>query len=122
MIKYLLLIIFIEALTEILVESSILSKPREYLAQKNGLLGELIHCGYCTSVWVAASIAWVAPLAFTSYFLLNYFITVFILHRLSNLLHEAYSKFLGRRPMTFAVHKTETVMIPDLGGSNERQD
>ena len=115
MIKYVLLIVFIEALTEILVESSIFSKPREALALRSGFLGELIHCGYCTSVWVSASVAWVAPLAFTSIFLINYLLTVLILHRLSNLLHEIYSKLFGRRPVSLAVHKTETVLMPDLG-------
>jgi hypothetical protein len=119
MIEILLLVIFVEALTEILVESSIFERPRLYLAGKSGFLGELIHCGYCTSVWVSFGVAWIAPLAISGFFWLNYFLTAFILHRMSNMLHELISKWLGRRPVTFAVHKTEAVILPNMEEPDE---
>lgn len=113
----LFLAIFIEALTEILVASEIMRVPREFIAKLSGFLGVLVHCGYCTSVWISASVAWIIPMfvwAFTPHFWLNYFLTAFVLHRVSNLLHEAFSKWLNRRPMSFAVHKTETVLMSGL--------
>ena len=94
---FLFLVIFVEAFTEILVESSIMLKPREMLAKRSGLLGELIHCGYCTSVWVAAAVAWIVPMyviAITPYFFVGYVIALFVLHRLSNILHELNNKWL----------------------------
>ena len=113
MIKILLLIIFIEALTEIIVASAIFAPIRE-VSTKYSYLGELMHCGYCTSVWVSASVAWIAPLAIGPHFLINYALTVFILHRLSNLFHEFNSKWLNRRPLSLSVYKTETVIMPGL--------
>lgn len=121
MIEVLILIIFIEALTEILTTSSIFEKPRLWLA-KNAFLGELIHCGYCTSVWVSLSVAWIIPFALTPYFWLNYMLTTFVLHRLSNILHELIQKLLGRRPFLFAVHKTEAVLMPEMEVANESSE
>lgn len=118
MVEVILLVIFIEALTEILTTSSIFEKPRMLLA-RNAFLGELIHCGYCTSVWVSLSVAWIIPFALTPYFWLNYLLTVFVLHRLSNILHELIQKLLGRRPFLFAVHKTEAVIMPEMEMGNE---
>lgn len=112
MIKLLLLALFVEAVTEILVTSIFFEKPREFVYTRNGFFGELVNCGYCTSVWVSAVVAWLAVLPISSWFVVNYIITVFIIHRLSNLLHELNNKWLGRRPFSMALHKTETVIIP----------
>lgn len=121
----LFLIVFVEALTEIIVSSVIFEKPREFLAYKSDFLGELIHCGYCTSVWVSAAISWAFVLFVWSVFpsfLLSYIVTTFVLHRLSNLLHELNSKWLNRRPISFAVHKTETVIVPGVTDVQEPED
>ena len=112
MIKLLLLILFVEAVTEILVESSIFQKPREFVYTRNGFLGELVTCGYCTSVWVSAAVAWLVVFPISPWFVINYIITVFVIDRLSNLLHELNNKWLNRRPFSMALHKTETVIIP----------
>ena len=111
---FLLLVVFVEALTEILVTSFILEKPRMFISRRNGFLGTLVHCGYCTSVWVSTMVAWIIPFyiwSMTGQFWLDYIITALILHRLSNLFHELTSKLFGRRPMVFVVHKKETVVI-----------
>jgi len=118
MIELLILVLFVEAVTEILVSSAIFQKPREFVYTRNGFLGELVNCGYCTSVWVAAAVAWLAVLPICPWFAVNYVVTTFVIHRLSNLLHELNSKWLSRRPFSMAVHKTETVIIPgDYHGS-----
>ena len=119
-----LLTIFVEAVTEILVASSIFSRPRGFIGRRSAFLGELIHCGHCTSVWVSAIVVWmILPPAWIfsiiSNFWVAYIITIFVVHRLSNLFHEFNSKWLNRRPFALAVHKTETVLMPDLGNNYE---
>jgi hypothetical protein len=71
------------------------------------------------SVWVAASVAWVDPWIISEQFWINYAVTLFVLHRLSNVLHELMEKWLSRRPLTLAIHKTEAVLLPDLGENDE---
>lgn len=118
-----LLVLAVEAITEILVTGSIFDKPREWLASKSSFFGELIYCGYCTSVWVSASVAWISILELSGVLAVDYFITVMVLHRSSNLLHELISKFLGRRPLSLAIHKTEAVLLPEqFGVSYEGQE
>ena len=112
MIELFILVLFVEAVTEILVSSVIFQKPREFIYVRNGFLGELVNCGYCTSVWVAAAVAWLYVLPICPWFAANYIISTFVIHRLSNLLHELNNKWLSRRPFSMAVHKTETVIIP----------
>jgi hypothetical protein len=36
----------------LITESSLLEKPREYLASKHRLIGELLYCPICTSFWI----------------------------------------------------------------------
>lgn len=113
----LFLVICVEAVTEILVSSTIFQKPREFIAFRSSFLGELVHCGYCTSVWVSAGVSWAFVLhvwSVTPVFWISYLVTVFVVHRLSNLFHEFASKWLNRRPISLAVHKTETVIMPGL--------
>lgn len=122
LILLLLFVIAVEAITEILVESEIFRWPRETLARANGLIGTLVHCGYCTSVWVSAALSWAfvtCAWAIVPNFWVSFIVTTFVLHRLSNLWHELTSKWLNRRPITFAVHKTETVIMP---GVNDEQE
>lgn len=108
-----LLAFFVEAVTEILVSGDIFFKIRDWIGRKSAFLGELIYCGYCTSVWVAGIIAWVNVLVLSDIYIVNYFITVMILHRLSNIIHELNSKIFGRRPWALAIHKSEVVVLPE---------
>lgn len=113
-IVFLLLIICVEAVTEILVTSSIFTAPRLLIARISGTLGVLVHCGYCTSVWVSGVFSWffvTQIYCFFPNFWVGFIVTVFVLHRLANLFHELANKWLGRRPITFAVHKTEQVIV-----------
>jgi len=113
MIEWLIAIIFIEAVTEIIVSSSIFARFRKAVATKSDFLGELIHCGYCTSIWVAMSVAWAVPLILSGIFIVDYLIKIFVLHRISNILHEFIARWLGRVPLlSYHAHKTETVVMP----------
>ena len=118
MIQWILLLILVEAITELATTASIFSKPRDYLSQKSGFFAELIGCGYCFSVWVSASVAWMLPSMIDHYFLLNYFVNLFVLHRGSNLIHELFSKWFGRSPITIVLHKHETVSIEGQTNGN----
>ena len=102
MITWILLIIFVEAITEILVSSDIFLEIREFIYLNSNFLGKLVHCGYCTSVWVSAAVAWLAP-SIGNYPFIEYIIAVFVIHRLSNIWHEFIARWLGRAPLTISL-------------------
>lgn len=105
--------IFVEALTEIIVASQIMARFRETAFKLNTKLGELVTCGYCTSVWIAASVAWIIDLGFHP--VINYFLALFIIHRLSNIWHEAVVRWLNRAPFAFQINKTERIEYESPG-------
>jgi hypothetical protein len=99
-----LLIIAVEAATEIITSSALVAplqaklrvwaypidQPptgvwRAFLA----FIDQLWNCGYCASVWVAALAGLFAPKLF-SYPLVNWVVMSFVLHRLANWLHVVY--------------------------------
>lgn len=80
-------IVAVEALTEIIVASDIATRFRTWFYNLNDFTAKLISCGYCLSVWVSMPFALVVPNGFTDYFILNWVISVLILHRLSNATH-----------------------------------
>ena len=62
-------------------------------------IGELISCGYCTSVWVAAIASY-----YTGYTSLWMFaIKTFVIHRVSNLVHELFARWFSRSPFSVVV-------------------
>jgi len=95
-------IVFAESLTQILLHAGPLEPIRAFLARQSRFLADLLGCGYCFSVWVAFSIAWVLPspvglaLSFgiSNDFLifvednLWWFVNGLILHRLANVFHD----------------------------------
>lgn len=106
MIGWIFAIIATEAITEIIVESEIMMSVRIFCNNKNPkFLGKLVACGYCTSVWVAAFIAWVLPGMIFDIIILDYFIRLFCLHRASNLFHRLFRK----SPFTIVVHTVPAV-------------
>ena len=86
-----LLVILTEAVTEILVESVLLERPRAWLAGKDEgtLRFTFVRCGYCVSLWIGVGLAyalwfvpfegskWWQPLALGA-----------AAHRLSNIWHD----------------------------------
>jgi len=90
--KYLALAIIVEAVTEILTESSIFS-PLQKLSEKSKAF-EVFSCGYCMSVWVALACALACPAGFTDIVWVNVVFTTFLLHRLANTLHSGAAWFL----------------------------
>lgn len=89
-IVFLSLIIFTEAITEIITKSELFSPVRKFFFNRRKFfLFEFIHnlldCGYCTSVWVGMFSAYVFFFLDSIFF--NIFFMGIVLHRLSNILH-----------------------------------
>lgn len=98
-IKMLLLALAIERITEILVASKLLLPVRDYFRQKQlestgysgwWFLDGVFQCGYCMSVWVSLGLAWIWPVYFLNYYIINYLISIFVYHGLSNITHVVY--------------------------------
>ena len=91
--------IFVEGTTELLCKSKFFSWFREWLKLNSSFLGELISCGYCTSVWVANLPAFlVAGLFPLSWFHtpVIFLISLVFFHRIANYLHNFNDKFLDK--------------------------
>lgn len=112
---WIIAIVFVEAVTELLLNGEIFEKAREVAYNLSDFTAKLVACGYCASVWVSASIAWMLPIG-SPYKILDIILATFVLHRLSNIFHEFVSRWLGRIPWTLQLHKTETVLIEDNDG------
>ena len=91
-------VITVEAVVEIVVASKLFLNFRAFMVKNYGLFGELFTCGYCFSVWVAAAFAWSLPGQFTEYYYIDLAIKIFTVHRLSNILHELFSRWFKRLP------------------------
>lgn len=84
--NFILLIIAVEAVTEIIVSSELFKPLRLMVSPMDDF------CGYCMSVWVAG---------FFIYFespLITTLIYIFAAHRLANLFHEGCSRWFKRKP------------------------
>jgi hypothetical protein len=85
-----------EALTELLVKSTIFLPIRDFFDKKSRdnviyeFLSNLLFCGYCTSVWVSFLLM-IPTFLFTDFILINKFIDfllfILVIHRLSNVFH-----------------------------------
>ena len=83
--KWIVVIIAVEAVVEILVHSELLDSVRP----TRGLLGKLFGCGWCLSVWVAAGACALVMLG------LWWVLVPFAVARVANFTHEIYSRLRG---------------------------
>lgn len=98
MLKYLLAIVLIEALTELISKSEFFEPIRKFFfnRQSNKVfnwLFNLLDCGYCTSVWIAWFVLFIYILLDNFY--VNLFFYGIILHRLSNTMHFIIDRIKG---------------------------
>lgn len=122
--KLVLAVLVIEAVTEILVDSALFAPVRLWIGGtkedgldgKFGLKGIFVWCGYCVSVWVGVgmayffmvrgiylldpALAWIGPYEPVAWGL--------VAHRFSNLWHEAIVRFLKRVPFTLFIWRRES--------------
>ena len=111
-------IIYTEALTELIVTAEIFERPRSWLMRHSTFFQALLSCGYCVSVWVAASVAWIMPEIITNVFL-DCFLKIIVLHRLSNLLHELMVRMLNRIPFLMSLEQVFSFRKPDQENDDE---
>lgn len=100
LIKWVMIIIVVEAITELIISGDIFLNLRNWLAKKSIFLHKLLSCGYCFSVWVAATIAWLAPGNVSENIIINIFVKIFVIHRLSNIIHELFQRLFDRTPIS----------------------
>jgi len=87
------LIILVEALTNLISKSDIFKPIRKYCFDSNNKLlsfmHDLLECPYCVSVWVAMFVVGLYELYINNLLppILMLFFMVIVLHRLSNILH-----------------------------------
>lgn len=124
-IQWLMAVIVVEAIVEIIVDSELFMPWRVFISKRTSIvgrfLGKLSTCGYCASVWVSALIAWALPGHVFSIYIADIFIRIFLLHRLSNIVHELFHRWLNRHPfglfINFFTGKAEesntTIEIPE---------
>lgn len=94
----------VERTTEIIVDSKLFAPLRNYLATKAvpdnlvkpwfiwTFLYNVISCGYCLSVWVAAFYTYFSRLDLCDDKYSNYLVNAILLHGLSNIFHVLYMK------------------------------
>lgn len=112
-ILWLAVIIFVEAIIEIIITSEILFPVRNWITKLNpSFLGKLFGCGYCMSVWVSFQVAWMLPgnifgllSSSISFVIIDYVVRAIVLHRLSNVWHELLSRFFKRLPWHVVVSR-----------------
>jgi len=90
MIKYILAILAVEAITNIITKSELFSPIREFFFNRRNnkiykFIHDLLDCGYCMSVWIGIMAAFY--LTYVDSDVVNVFVLGLVLHRLSNILH-----------------------------------
>lgn len=95
-VQFVLAVVLTEAAAELLTESRVTDRLRRL----PGLLGYFFGCGYCASVWLGVGAAYLLRLegVLTGLGAMEPLLWGLAVHRASNVLHEAISRFLGRVP------------------------
>ena len=112
MIYWLLTVVAVEATVEIITSSALFEPFHMWLGHRTeksrlaAFVSGLTNCGYCMSVWVAASLAWALP-EIAPYVIIDILIKTFAVHRLSNLWHEIITRILDRMPILLAFVRTD---------------
>jgi hypothetical protein len=99
-IKLLVAIALVEALAEIWTESVLFERLRVWVRSKSDFLGYFFDCGYCVSVWLGIGAAYLFQCMgqFEALGWWEPLLWGFVIHRGSNIWHEAISRFMGRIP------------------------
>ena len=87
-----------EAAVELLVKSKFFEHPRQVLSRWSWIK-QLINCGYCTSVWVAMGFIAAVPVSvipISDWAFVNVLITLLLVHRLSNIMHNVIDKWTDK--------------------------
>ena len=91
---WILTIIAIEAGTELVVDRSPMLEGVLNWLSKNKTIANTIHCGWCFSLIVSFPFAFFVPGQFMNP-VVGFAIKLLVLHRLSNLFHELFVRWLN---------------------------
>jgi len=104
-IQLLLAAVAVEAVVEIIIDSEIFAEVRAYIKdlcypaepRANARvaycfykLNYFANCGYCMSVWIAAFAAIFCSVRLSGYWFVDWILSLFIIHRVSNLYHVLF--------------------------------
>lgn len=109
---WILAIIATEALVELITTASIFDVTRARIMASSHFFEELLSCGYCTSVWVAAAFAWALP-GTLGYWWLDVILKTLALHRASNVFHELKGTIEGGIQINHLVHRAKQEEVDD---------
>lgn len=113
--RFILAVILAEALTEILKEAVVL-EPLRSPFRRWGKFNEFLECGYCISVWVGWGVAFLFRLQAgiaVEWWWLECLIAGLVVHRVSNVWHEAVVRWLGKHPFQMLFVKRDVVDEPE---------
>lgn len=122
----------VEAVTEIVVSSSLFFGLRTSISRLPGRIGaffgELVSCGYCFSVWTSAAIAWALPGAlFPGEYgwIADIGLRTFALHRVSNFMHGKIKVACDRPPqehvLTLFIREKADDQGTETGAGNSQE-
>jgi hypothetical protein len=133
----LLISIAVEAVTEIITSSELTRPSREWWKKYTYKIDEppddsiiqkfkvwfdkLISCGYCTSVWVAASFAAVLPKPEVGNIFTSWCLVTFVTHRIATWLHVVYEIIRKGRVQSIDLDITLRETGVDNGSFRESQ-
>jgi hypothetical protein len=97
-VEFIFAVILTELLTELVIKSVLFRPIRERIKGLGSWFKEFFSCGYCFSVWAAYGVVLLLQLTydFTGWFWLDLSLMGFIVHRLSNFLHNFNDKYLDK--------------------------
>lgn len=99
-------VILTELFTELVVKSVVFRPIRERIQSLGRWFKDLLACGYCFSVWASYGVVLLLGLAydFTGWYYLDLTLTGFIVHRLSNYLHNFNDCWLDKYYNSFRIN------------------
>jgi len=90
--KFFIMVVSIEALTELIIKSEIFEPLRNFFLNRKskklcGFINNILQCPYCFSVWASLI---VICMSYNSYSI--FILYVLCMHRLSNVCHNIFDK------------------------------
>lgn len=100
--KIVIAVIVAEAIVEISVASFVFEKLRAMVTSRSEFFGKFVTCGYCQSVWAGVGFAYLFQIkgAWPAFGWYEPIVWGFVIHRASNLWHEAIQRWLHRVPFS----------------------
>lgn len=122
LIKFFILIVLCEAITEIFTKRSIFDKLREFWREKSDFLYQLFTCGACFSVWVGVFLAYLFDfrlglLESGFLFYLEPFFLGLVIHRLATLWHNFIGIF--KYGLTFNSNSNSVQTVQNINSEIE---